>query len=49
MRDKGLVKANIKLFLEDLLLKDGLYSNVVVGQTDFYFNDISRLQPGDQV
>jgi len=49
MRDKGLVKQNIKLFLEDLLLKDGLYNNVVVGQTDFYFNDISRLQPGDQV
>lgn len=49
MRDKALVKQNIKLFLEDLLLKDGLYTNVSVGELNPYFTDISRLQPGDQV
>ncbi|MHA2063198.1 MAG: hypothetical protein ACXABY_02335 [Candidatus Thorarchaeota archaeon] len=49
MRDKALVKQNIKLFLEDLLLKDGFYTSISVGETDLYSRDLSLLMPGDQV
>lgn len=49
MRAKALVKQNLKLFLEDILLRDGYYSNVVVGETNFNGNDISVLMPGDQI
>lgn len=48
-RAKPLIKANIKLYLEDLFLRNGFYRNIFVGQTDFYLNDISRLMPGDVV
>lgn len=49
LRAKQLVKQNLQLYLNDLFLRDGLYTNVTIGDTDFYGNDISRLQPGDQV
>ena len=49
MRTKGLIKQNVKLFLEDLLLRDGYFTNVSVGELDEHLRDLSRLMPGDQV
>jgi hypothetical protein len=49
VRDKALVKQNVKLYLDNLFLENGLYTNISVGQTDFYGNDISLLAPGDVV
>mgnify|MGYP003146586928 CR=1 FL=1 len=48
-RAKPLIKANLKLFLEDLFLRNGFYSNVSAGDTNFYGNDTSRMMPGDIV
>lgn len=35
--------------MEDLLLRDGFYTNINVGQLDVYSRDLSSLQPGDVV
>lgn len=48
-RAKPLIKANLKLFLEDLFLRSGFYTNVASGQTDFYGRDLSRMMPADVV
>lgn len=48
-RAKPLVKANLKLFLEDLFLRNGYYHNITVGLSDVYGNDLSRMMPGDVV
>lgn len=45
LRAKPLIKQNLKLFLEDLFLRDGFYDNISVGETNVYGNDISLLQP----
>lgn len=42
-RTKSLVKQNIELYLNDLFLRNGLYTNVASGEIDFYGNDISVL------
>lgn len=42
-RVKGQVKANLNLWLNDLFLRDGFYSNVSVGQLDNYARDLSQL------
>ena len=48
-RAKPLIKTNLKMFLEDLFLRNGYYTNVAAGQTDFYGHDLSRMMPGDAV
>lgn len=40
---KALVRSNLKYWLEDTLLRQGLYINVDAGQIDIYGNDISGL------
>lgn len=42
---KSLLKSNIEFWLNDTLLRNGLYTNVAVGETNFYNADLSRLQP----
>lgn len=49
LRSKALIKQNLKLFLEDLFLRNGFFETVSVGETNFYGSDISVLQPGDTV
>ena len=43
LRKKALVKSNIELWLNDLFLKDGLYTNVSTGETNIYGNNVSLL------
>lgn len=43
LRKKALVKSNISLWLNDLFLKDGLYTNVAAAETNVYGSDISLL------
>jgi len=49
LRAKSLIKQNLKLFLEDLFLRDGYYTNVGIGETNVYGADISAISPGDVV
>lgn len=43
LRNKALVKHNLDLWLNDLLLRDGFFTNVTYGETDIYSRDISQL------
>lgn len=43
LRRKSLTKINLELFLNNVLLTDGFYTNISVGDTDFYANDLSAL------
>jgi hypothetical protein len=45
LRKKALIKSNVELWLNDLFLRDGLYTNVSTGETNFYLDDISLLIP----
>ena len=49
LRNKALVKQNIELWLNDLLLRDGLYKNISVGEVDFYSRDLSLMVPGENI
>lgn len=42
-RVKSQVKANVDLWLNDLLLRDGFYSTVTTGETDIYGRNVSQL------
>jgi hypothetical protein len=42
-RVKSQTKANVLLWLNNLLIKDGYYSNVSAGETDIYGRDVSSL------
>jgi hypothetical protein len=42
---RALVRSNLQFWLEDTLLREGLYVNVNNPQTDIYGNDISLLIP----
>jgi len=43
LRVKSLVKSNLQYWMNDLFLRAGLYSNVVVSEIDYYRNNISLL------
>lgn len=43
LRRKSLVKSNLELWLNDLFLKDGFFTNVSTGETDIYGRDISEM------
>ncbi len=43
LRNKSLVKHNIQLWVEDLFLRDGFFTNINAGETDIYSRDISVL------
>ena len=45
LRRKALLRANLQYWLEDLLLREGLYKNVSVGEVNYNSQDISRLAP----
>jgi len=45
MGKKSLFKSNIEYWLNDLVLRAGLYTNISVGQVDTYGNNISQLIP----
>lgn len=49
LRNKSLVKQNLELWLNDLLLKDGLYRNISIGEVDFYGRDLSLMVPGENI
>ena len=46
LRGKSLVKSNLELWLNDLLLKDGFFTDITTGETDIYGRDISLLCKG---
>lgn len=43
LRATSLAKANLDLWLNNILLKDGFYSTITTGETDVYGRDISLL------
>ena len=43
LRRKALIKSNLDLWLNDLFLKDGFFTDVSTGETDIYGRDISEL------
>jgi len=43
MGKKALLKSNLELWLNDIFLRNGLFTIVTSGETDIYNNDISRL------
>lgn len=43
LRRKALVKSNLDLWLNDLFLKDGFFTDVSTGETDVYGRDISEM------
>jgi len=45
LRRKALLKTNLELWLNDKLLRDGLYTNVSTAETNIYGADISLLVP----
>lgn len=45
LRRKALLKTNLELWLNDKLLREGLYTNVSTGETNFYGANISQLIP----
>lgn len=45
LMDKSLIKSNMELWLNDKLLRAGLYENIRVGDEDFYRNNLSKLVP----
>lgn len=47
LRNKALVKHNLILWLNDLFLKDGFYTNISTGESDVYGRDISELSSVD--
>jgi hypothetical protein len=47
LRTKSLVKQNLKLWLEDKFLRDGLYIDVELDQPDIYGNNLSQLMSSD--
>jgi len=40
---KALIKSNLDLWLNDLFIRNNLYTNVASGEIDFYSRDVSRL------
>jgi len=45
LRRKTLLKSNLEYWLNDKLLREGLYRNITVGETDVYGDDMSKLIP----
>lgn len=43
LRRKSLVKSNLEVWLNDLFLRDGFFTNVSTGETDIYGRDISEM------
>jgi len=43
LRRKALVKSNLDLWLNDLFLKDGFFTNISTAETDIYGRDVSEL------
>ncbi len=43
LRRKALIKSNLDLWLNDLFLKDGFFTDVSTGETDIYGRDISEM------
>jgi len=43
LRRKALVKSNLDLWLNNLFLKDGFFTDVSTGETDVYSRDISEM------
>lgn len=43
LRKKSLIKSNIELWLNDLFLRDGMFTNVSTGETNINGNNISLL------
>lgn len=43
LRGKALVKSNVELWLNNLFLTDGFFTNVSTGETDIYSRDISEM------
>lgn len=42
---KSLLKSNLEIWMNDKFLREGLYTNVSVGDVDFYNNNLSELAP----
>jgi hypothetical protein len=45
MRRKTLLKSNLEYWLNDKLLREGLYRNISIGDADVYSMDMSKLVP----
>jgi hypothetical protein len=47
MRRKALLKSNLEYWLNDKLLREGLYRNISIGDTDIYGRDMSAMATVD--